>query len=248
LPAFSFMLSFTAMALGLAFPYLLLSMFPQLVEKLPRPGPWMESFKQGMSFLLFATAGYLLWIYAVQIKVDAVLSVVIGLTAIATAAWIYGRWCVIGKSKRARTVGTVMLLIFAAFGVKASMPGHKSMDWQEWSTEAVEEALEEGRPVYIDFTAAWCATCQQNKKLGYNEEVQKILKEGNVLLLKADKTNPVPEIDAAIRALGEEAIPVNVLYVPGEEAPHKTQTLFTSRYMINFLNEHLPESGAEETK
>lgn len=247
LPSFSFMLSFTAMALGLAFPYLLLSIFPQLVEKLPRPGPWMESFKQAMSFLLFATAGYLLWVFAIQIDVTRMLSVVIGLTAIAVACWVYGRWCSISRSKKARTIGFAFVLVFVVFGVKASMPPEKeTLIWEKWSVDAVEDALDEERPVFVDFTAAWCATCLLNKERAYPTEVQQLFESYNVLLLKADKTNPDPEIDAAVSELGRAAIPVNVLYIPGVEEPQLTTEAFGAGYLIEFLNEHLGHLAEQE--
>jgi DsbC/DsbD-like thiol-disulfide interchange protein/cytochrome c biogenesis protein CcdA len=92
LPALQFFAAFAAMAIGLSLPYLVLSVFPKLVDFLPRPGAWMESFKQAMSFFLFATAGYLLWVYAGQIGLDQLLGPIFGLCSIAAAAWIYGRW------------------------------------------------------------------------------------------------------------------------------------------------------------
>jgi thiol:disulfide interchange protein DsbD len=247
LPPATFMLSFTAMAIGLAFPYLLLSLFPQLVEKLPRPGPWMESFKQAMSFLLFATAGYLLWVFAIQIDVTRMLSVVIGLTSIAVAGWIYGRWCSISRSKKTRMIGLAVVLVFAVFGVKASMPpGEETLVWEKWSKAAVEDALDADRPVFVDFTAAWCATCQVNKGRAYSEKVQKLFENYDVVLLKADKTKPNAEIDAAVSELGRAAIPVNVLYIPGEETPQLTSELFDADYMVEFLNKHLQDrAGAE---
>ena len=249
LPPLTFMLSFTAMAIGLAFPYLLLSLFPQLVEKLPRPGPWMESFKQAMSFLLFATAGYLLWVYIDLIEIPAMLKVVIGLTAIAISLWIYGRWCGIAASKKARTIGFVFLILFAILGVKASMPpGEERLDWEKWSPELVEEALEEGRPVFVDFTASWCLTCQVNKGRAYSDEVALAMEKYNVLSLKADKSKASPEIDAAIRELGRAAVPVNALYMPGKDEPQLTTEAFGASYLLKFLDEHLQETEAQSVE
>jgi thiol:disulfide interchange protein DsbD len=104
LPAVQFFSAFAAMAVGLALPYLVLSIFPRLVGFLPRPGAWMESFKQAMSFLLFVTAGYLLWVYAGQIGLDNLLGPIFGLGAIAVAAWIYGRWNLPHRPRRTRWV------------------------------------------------------------------------------------------------------------------------------------------------
>lgn len=247
-----FLLAFTVMALGLAFPYVLLSAFPKLVEKLPRPGPWMESFKQAMAFLLFGTAGFMLWSFLSlkDVGLGKMLPIVLGLTFIGIALWVYGRWCVIHRTKRTRTIGYVAVILFATLGLAASKPPAKGLDWQAWSPEAVEEALEEGRPVYVDFTATWCATCQVNKSRAYNKKVRQLFKDHKVLVLKADFTNYDPKIAETITALDRKAVPVNALYVPGEEDPHLTKELFGSRYMRDFLTEHLgeaPAAGDEES-
>jgi thiol:disulfide interchange protein DsbD len=218
LPATQFFTAFAAMAVGLALPYLVLSIFPNLVNLLPRPGAWMESFKQAMSFPLFATAGYLLWVYAGQIGLDNLLSPIIGLTLIAIAAWIHGRWNLPHKSHRCRMIAGILAIIIAVAGVwLAQPPKAQGLTWEPWSESRVAELLAEQRPVYIDFTAQWCATCQVNKRRAYTKEVIALIKQKRVATLKADKTNPNPSIEAALRQLGRSAIPVNVLIAPGKE-------------------------------
>ena len=218
LPAMQFFTAFTAMAIGLALPYLALSIFPNLVKILPRPGAWMESFKQAMSFPLFATAGYLLWVYAGQIGLENLLSPIIGLTLIAIAAWIHGRWNLPHKSRSIRMIAGISVIIFAGVGIwLAQPPEAKDLTWEPWSESRVTELLAEQRPVYIDFTAQWCATCQVHKKRAYTKEVVALMKQKRVATLKADKTNPNPAIESALRQLGRSAIPVNVLLAPGKE-------------------------------
>lgn len=217
LPAVPFFTAFLVMALGLSLPYLLLSVFPKLLDFLPRPGPWMESFKQAMSFLLFATAGYLLWVYGGQIGFDNLLGPIFGLTAIAAAAWIYGRWNLPHRKKSVRVTAMAAALAFATAGVLACRPAKSEIVWETWSEDRAARLLTEGKPVYIDFTAQWCATCQVNKKRAYTKEVLALMREKGVVMLKADKTNPNPQIDAALEKLGRSAIPVNVLQKPGGE-------------------------------
>jgi thiol:disulfide interchange protein DsbD len=217
LPAFQFFAAFAAMAVGLALPYLVLSVFPHLIDLLPRPGAWMESFKQAMSFLLFATAGYLLSVYAGQIGLDNLLGPVFGLSCIAVAAWIYGRWNLPHRKQGTRVTALALTVCFAAGGLFLALPPKPSaLTWQPWSEERVASLLAEGTPVYIDFTALWCPTCQVNKKRAYTPQVVALMKKKGVATLKADKTNPDPQIEAALRQLGRTAIPVNVLLAPGK--------------------------------
>ncbi|MBC8127193.1 MAG: thioredoxin family protein [Gloeobacteraceae cyanobacterium ES-bin-144] len=218
LPAVQFFTAFAAMAIGLALPYLILSVYPKLIEYLPLPGAWMESFKQAMSFLLFATAGYLLWVYAGMIDLDNLLGPIFGLSAIAVAAWIHGRWNLPHRTQGVRAIAVVLTLFFAASGFYLAKPPQPSaITWEPWSEERVDALLTEGKPVYIDFTAKWCATCQVNKKRAYTSEVAALMRSKGVVALKADKTKPNSKIDEALQKLGRSAIPVNVLLVPGKK-------------------------------
>jgi len=127
LPPFWFFLSFTVMALGLSLPYLTLSAFPELVKKLPRPGVWMESFKQAMSFLLFATVGYLLWVYSAQVFEQDYgqkgLFVMIGLSLVAAAAWVWGRWTTPVKKPKTKWIARVITLGLLSTGIILAKPG-----------------------------------------------------------------------------------------------------------------------------
>lgn len=217
LPALQFFSAFAAMAIGLALPYLVLSIFPNLIEKLPRPGAWMESFKQAMSFLLFATAAYLLWVYSGLIGQEYLLAPLLGLSLIAVGAWIYGRWNLPHKPRKTRLAALALTTVFAVSGTVLALPPTPDDLWKPWSQETVDELTAEGSPVYIDFTAQWCLTCQVNKKVAYTEAVLELAKSKNVIFLRADKTRPDPAIEAELTRLGRTAIPVNVLIIPGEE-------------------------------
>jgi thiol:disulfide interchange protein len=240
LPAIQFFSAFAAMAIGLALPYLLLSAFPGLLKFLPRPGAWMESFKQAMSFLLFATAGFLLWVYAGQIGLENLLGPVFGLTSIAIAAWIYGRWNLPHRPKRTRMIAWIFTIAFAVGGffmLKPPVPSE--LVWEKWSPETVESLLKEGKPVYVDFTAQWCATCQVNKKRAYTPYVIALMKQKGIVALKADKTNPDPIIEAELQKLGRTAIPVNVLLVPGKK-PIVTPELLSPGTLTELFSNEIP--------
>ena len=249
LPALPFFTAFTFMAIGLALPYLVLSMFPALVEKLPRPGPWMESFKQGMSFLLFATAAIFLWVYSAQVfdlnEGQKGLWVMLGLSAVATAAWIYGRWNQPVRSSSTRMTAKILAALLCTGGILLAWPWPATQpesgtvettaaEWGTWSQGEEDRLLAEGRPVFVDYTAKWCLTCQLNKSRAYTRPVIDLIKKKGIALLRADKTNPSPAIDAKLKQMGRSAIPVNILLVPGKE-PHITPALLTAEYLTEIF-------------
>lgn len=232
LPAPQAMLLFTLIGLGLASPFLLLSAFPGLVKALPRPGAWMESFKQGMSFLLFGTVFYMLWVLTAMVEGLPLLWLMLSLALIGLGCWIYGRWSLPHKPARTRTIAVVLALASIGGGLLLGWPAKQprgthaagvlfehGLEWQPWSEAKVQELIAAGKPVYIDFTAKWCLTCQVNKRVYSDPQLQDLFKTKGVVTVKADYTNEDPEILKAFTALGRGAIPVNALYIPGQKDP-----------------------------
>ena len=192
----------------------------------------MESFKQGMSFLLFGTVAFLLWVLTGMVEGQPLLFTLLGLVVVALGCWIYGRWSLPHKPTRTRRVAVVLALAAVVGGltlgwpqVEKGAPGpagsqvENGLTWQAWSPEKVAELRAAGQPVYIDFTAKWCLTCQVNKRVYKDAGLQALIAEKKVVLLKADWTNEDPRITEALSALGKAAVPVNVLYLPGQDAP-----------------------------
>ncbi len=228
LPAAGALSFFTVIGLGLASPYLVLSLAPGLLKKLPRPGAWMESFKQGMAFLMFGAAGYFVWVLMGLMSDDNQRDFLIGLSAIAMAFWIYGRWCVISKPARVRLRGGVAALLVLALGVSWSHPRERGLKWGTWSPQAVKELVQAGTPVYVDFTARWCATCQFNHRVYDVPEIREEIKRRGIALLKADWTDYDPVISRTLKTeFRTEAVPLNVLYVPGRDQPVILPNLLT---------------------
>lgn len=254
-PAFSSaesMAIFTAIAVGLALPYLLLSIFPQAVKFLPRPGGWMETFKQAMAFPLYATVGWLLWVLSAQVNEgNGFLLVVFGFVLIAMAAWAYGRFAQAhGKPGRQR-FGYVFAALLLGGGLWLGWPkavqaapttaSGYAVKWEHWSPEAVAAAQAAGRTIYVDFTARWCFTCQTNKAAVFtSNDVLAALEKQNVLLLKGDWTNRDPAITAELEKWGRSAVPFNLIYSPKAKDPAILPELLTPGIVLEALAKAAP--------
>ena len=224
---------FTAIAVGLSLPYLLLSIFPSAVKALPRPGAWMETFKQVMAFPLYATVAYLVWVLAGQTSANGFLMALFGFTLIAMAAWLYGRFGLQFTRPRVARFGIIAGILIFAGGVALGWPQAPSADdivWQNWSPEAVAKARNEGRTVYVDFTARWCATCQANKKLVFSaSSIKDLFKKKNITTFEADWTNRDARITAELAKWNRSAVPFNLVYKPGSDSPEVLPELLTPK-------------------
>jgi thiol:disulfide interchange protein DsbD len=227
---------FTAIAVGLSTPYLLLSIFPSAVKVLPRPGAWMETFKQFMAFPLYATVAYLAWVLAGQTGESASLMALFGLVVVALGAWFYGRWNVPGASAGRARFGLIAGAVLLAAGVWTGWPRPDHIAWQPWSAEAVAQLRAEGRPIYVDFTARWCATCQANKKLVFSsKEVLAAFADKKIATLKGDWTNSDPLITAELAKYNRSAVPFNLVWLPGKDEPVILPELLTPGAVLEAL-------------
>ncbi len=226
---------FTMMALGLSSPYLLFSFVPAFTRFLPKPGKWMESFKQFMAFPLYLSSAYLLWVLSGQLQEKALLKAFIGLVAIAFACWTYGRWAQPSSSKRSKQFAYIIALVIFIMGL---FLGHSKSEkaWETWSPEYVEALLKEEKNIYVDFTARWCLTCQVNKKLVFSsKEVLDAFDKHNVVLLKADWTNKDPRITEVLNQFGRSAVPFNLIYKKGNPKPVILPEILTPSIILDEL-------------
>jgi thiol:disulfide interchange protein DsbD len=188
----------------------------------------MVRFKQLMAFPLFATVAWLVWVFGHQTGVDGILRLLLGLTLVGAAAWVWGSWATLDASTLARvTARTVAAgLLASGFMLSATAEPVRSevnaagalqsgsgVQWEPWSEKRVAELRAEGRPVFIDFTAAWCLTCKVNERVAFSSaEVRKIAGERNIAMLKADWTNRDAAITRALSSFGRSGVPLYVLY------------------------------------
>lgn len=226
---FTAVLVFTFLALGMASPYLVLALCPSLLKYVPKPGAWMESFKQFLGFLLLGTVVFLLWVFGQQLSIDAVAQLLGALLVIGLAGWIYGRWGNLSRTPTARGLAILLAAVGFIGGViwgwrVASAPVGEAnaheLAWEPYSAAKLAALRAEGKPVFLDFTAAWCLSCKVNEAVAFhNEAVQKKLKESGIVLMKADWTRRDPEITQALASFGRNGVPLYVLYGKDPEAP-----------------------------
>ena len=220
---------FVALGIGMALPYVLLAWFPGWRRRLPRPGPWLERFKQVLAFPLYATVIWLAWVLGAQRDNDALLRLLIVLLGVGFALWAWRiertggarPWAIAGLVAIAVSA-VIAWPLFAADAVSPANAAERRVaadrDWAAYTPETVAALNASGRPVFVDFTAAWCVTCQVNKRLVLNaDDVRAEFAAKKVALVRADWTRRDPAITRALTALGRSGVPVYVLYRPGKE-------------------------------
>lgn len=227
LPAWQALAVFALLGLGMALPYLAASWWPAVARALPRPGAWMDTFRRGMAFPMFATVVWLLWVLGQQSGIDGAAALLLLLVALALLIWALGL-----RDKSRAVLGGLAALALVWLGASVgphvtrlqdSSPGASvatavpGVSWEAWSPERQAALLAEGRPVFVDYTAAWCVTCQYNKRTTLADAtVLADMAARNVALLRADWTRRDPAITAELAKLGRNGVPVYTLLTAGQ--------------------------------
>jgi thiol:disulfide interchange protein DsbD len=238
LPAVQALSVFAAIGLGMALPYMVASWVPALARLLPRPGPWMETFKQLMAFPMLATVVWLVWVLGQQTGIDGAAAVLAWLVALSMLAWAWQRsgrsrpwlvglsallwvaagwnaWTLVHSGEN--TPAAAQAAAAASKGTDAPNPAPQAGTWQPWSAERMSELRQAGHTLLVDYTAAWCVTCQYNKRTVLTQpELLADLARAQVVLLRADWTRRDPTVTAALAELGRTGVPTYAVYRPGQ--------------------------------
>ena len=237
-PAPIILAMFGAVASGMSLPYLLLTANPGWMKFLPRPGAWMEKFKQLMGFPLLATLVWILSILGGQRGLDGLISFAAFLLCLAVACWLYGSFCGPRSSLRARTAALLLAATFAVGGGWHFLSETKpKLQWVPFSENELAKAREQNRPAFVDFTADWCITCKFNERTAINTvAVRRLLSEKHVVPIRADWTNANPEIASALKAFGRVGVPFYVIYPAGNASePIVLPELLTEATLVEAL-------------
>ncbi|HEY1751632.1 MAG TPA: thioredoxin family protein [Caulobacteraceae bacterium] len=251
-PALPALAVFTALALGFAAPFTLIAFTPALLRRLPKPGAWMDVLKKALAFPMYGAAAWLLWVLAAQTDRGSLAAAFAAAVLVGLAAWIFGaaqRRSASGRRARgvfalAGVAGVLAVAAIAAapYGPPASAAGASvavaaGIPSEPWTPERVATLRAEGKPVFVDFTAAWCVTCQVNEQTALNTaEAVKAFQRTGAVYLKADWTNRDGAIAKALADQGRVGVPLYLVYAPGDGAPKVLPQLLTAGMVAQALD------------
>ena len=223
---------FLSLGAGFALPVLLLSLFPAWLQFIPKPGNWMKRFQQALAFPMFATAAWLLWVLSQQTDTWVYGGALAGLVILAFVAWLYGQWTPRGWRLWLLGTCTAAALMLVIGPMLASDPSAQprldSSDDRPWSEQQVQELTAAGRPVFVNFTAAWCITCKVNEQLALStDNTRQLFEARSVAYLVADWTRRDPAITRQLERYGRSGVPLYLLYPPAAEQPVVLPQLLT---------------------
>ena len=239
-PSFNSILIFLSLGIGFALPYLILSIKPTLLSFLPKPGPWMETFKQFMAFPMWASALWLLWVLSGQVDSDTVILVLIGGLALSLSLWLLEKNTTEIKLVKWIFRGTAIVLIgFSIYIIPTSYSTKKEIFTKDeiYSEQRLRELRNSNQIVFLNFTADWCITCKVNERVALKtQKVQKILKRESINYLEADWTRKDEMIASKLEEFGRSGVPLYLLY-PSKGKPIILPEILTEDILIKYLLE-----------
>ena len=242
LPAWAAMLTFLSLGFGLALPFLLISIFPSLLRFLPKAGAWMERFKEFLAFPMYGAVIWLLWVLGNQVGADGVAIALCGLLLIVFMIWLQKA---VGKCKishRFFTISALVIMLGATLYTLEKTDSEiktrtENNYYINYSPQALAELRSAGKAVYVDVTAAWCITCQLNKRVALDTEAtMAAFKQYNVTFMVADWTRKNPEITKFLQSFGYNGVPLNVFYPAGGGDPVVLPQILNEKIVIDTIS------------
>jgi thiol:disulfide interchange protein DsbD len=240
---------FAGLGLGFAAPFMVLGLWPAALSVLPRPGAWMTTLRQVLAFPMYGAALWLVWVLSLQAGSDGVLAALAAALALALGLWVYGKSQSANGTRRrigfaaaaAAILAAVALVPMAGAGVRpaasANAAPEGALGYEVFSAARLQNLRQEGRPVFVNATAAWCITCLVNEKIALSgDRLAQAFAARKVAALKADWTNQDSEVTALLASQGRSGVPLYLYYAPGAEKPAVLPQLLTESTMMAALD------------
>ncbi len=244
---------FTALALGLAAPYVLLTLQPAWTRLLPRPGAWMEVLKQAVAIPIFITVIWLVWVFAQVADITGVVALLAGMLVAAIAGWVLARWPAKWASAMVATLLLILAIVLPSVAAKKfpaarnakNATSNDNSAWQAFSPQQLAADRAQGKAVFVDFSAAWCLSCQVNERLVLDRpDVEDAFRKSGVVTMRADWTNHDDTITETLAQLGRSGVPTYALYSGAPAAaPKLLPEVLTSGIVFDALKQlHRPSA------
>jgi thiol:disulfide interchange protein DsbD len=228
------LLVFAFLGLGMALPFVLLTLVPSLTQKLPKPGQWMDNLKQFLAFPMYLTAIWLLWVVGRQTGVDIVIAICVGLILMVMAIWL---WQLAGRNHSHNLTKVLAAGLFVAAIAYPSfkLEGNDPLKWQDYSPERLAALRQSGEAVFINLSADWCITCLVNERIAMGDAFYKALEDNNITYLKGDWTHKDPQITQLLNQYNRNGVPLYLVFPKGSGPAEILPQLLTKTSLIEAL-------------
>lgn len=225
------LLVFAFLGLGMALPFVILSLVPSLTQKLPKSGQWMDNLKQFLAFPIYLTAAWLLWIVGQQTSVDIVIAICVGIILMVMAIWLWQR----ASGNKLIKVLAIILLIGAFVFPIGQLEDKSEPRWHDYSAQRLAELRQSGEAVFVNLSADWCITCLVNEKVSMGESFYQTLQDNNITYLKGDWTNKAPEITKLLNQYNRNGVPLYLVFPKGSGSAEILPQILSKRGLIEAL-------------